>query len=322
MPRLISVDDGDKARTFGRGSRAPHQESHWRLVGHPNANPAQPTACSALDAIIVPASRPAHNLDHAITLARALRCHLVIMCSRDAQRVEVSDLLAARSFVTATVVEIPPNYEHEFLKLATTDWIAEHFPARNSDLSIKPNVGLVLARMLAWRRIFFLDDDIRDLDANALRATVSLVSGESGGPRYYSAGMPSVEFPDNSVVCHARRAIGKSQDVFVSGSALAVDCTVSFGFFPDVYNEDWLFFYRDAAEGHLGSVGHTVTQLRYDPFANPQRAADEEFGDVIAEGLYALLDQELSTEPATADRWAQFIVGRRQGGGLMPSWAG
>jgi hypothetical protein len=124
--------------------------------------------------------------------------------------------------------------------------------------------------------------------------------------------MPSVEFPDNSIVCHARRAIGKSQDVFVSGSALDVDCIVSFGFFPDVYNEEWLFFYRDAAEGHLGSLGHTVTQLRYDPFANPQRAADQEFGDVIAEGRYALLDKELSTEPATVDRWEQFIAGRRQ----------
>jgi hypothetical protein len=136
-PRLISVDDSQAVC---------HHESHWRLVGHAKPNPAESVAPAELDAIIVPASRPAHNLDHAITLARALRCHLVILCSREAQLGEVFDLLAARSFITATVVEIPPNYEPEFLTLATTNWIKEHFPARNSDLSTKRNVGLALAR--------------------------------------------------------------------------------------------------------------------------------------------------------------------------------
>jgi hypothetical protein len=265
-----------------------------------------------LDAVVVPAARPAHHLGDAITMARATGCHLVILCSLDARPAEVLDLLAARSFSEATVVEIKPDYEHKFFKFETSEWIKREFPARVSDLSIKRNVGLALARLLAWRRIFFMDDDIRDLDAAALRATVSLVSGESPKQRYYSAGMSSIDFPDNSVVCHARRKIGEPQDIFVSGSALAVNCTESFGFFPDIYNEDWLFFYRDAAEGRLGTSGHTATQLRYDPFADPQRAANQEFGDVIAEGLYALLEEGLGAEHANAERWTQFIADRRQ----------
>ena len=106
--------------------------------------------------------------------------------------------------------------------------------------------------------------------------------------------------------------IGEVQDVFVSGSALAVDCTVPFGFFPDIYNEDWLFFYEDAANGRLGRSERTATQLRYDPFANPQRAEAEEFGDVIAEGLYALLEEGLYAEHATAERWDQFLADRKR----------
>lgn len=287
--------------------------THARLLGHAEPGSASPVDPRALDAIVVPATRPAHNLEHAITLARATRCHLVIMCSRDTHAAEVHALLDMRSFRDASVIEIPDQYAHNLFEFETTDWIKRQLPVRDSDLSVKRNVGLVLARMLGWSRIFFLDDDIRDLDTLALLETVALVDGsQSAERRYHSAGMPAPEFPDNSVVCHARRMIREFQDVFVSGSALAVDCTVPFAFFPDIYNEDWLFFYEDAANGRLGSSERTATQLRYDPFANSQRAEAEEFGDVIAEGLYALLEENLAAEQATAERWDQFLTDRKR----------
>jgi len=286
--------------------------THAQLIGHAGPDSARPADPPALNAIMVPATRPAHNLEHAITLARATCCHLVIMCSRDTDAAEVHALLDMRSFYDAAVIEIPDQYTHEFFEFETTDWIKRQFPVRDSDLSVKRNVGLVLACMLGWERIFFLDDDIRDLDAIALLETVALIDGSQPPEhRYHSAGIPAPEFPDNSVVCHARRMIGEFQDVFVSGSALAVDCTVPFAFFPDVYNEDWLFFYQDAANGRLGSSERRVTQLRYDPFASPQRAESQEFGDVIAEGLYALLEEGLNAEHATTERWAQFLADRK-----------
>jgi hypothetical protein len=303
--------------TPGRGPYIRHHPSHAQLIRHGEPGLATPEDHPALDAIVVPASRPAYHLDHAITLARATRCRLVLLCSRDTHATEVHALLAARSFSAATVVEIPRLYDHGFFKFETTGWIKKQLPyayaVRDSDLSVKRNVGLVLARMLGWQRIFFMDDDIRDLDASALMATVSLLGeGQSPNQRYYSAGMSVTEFPDNSVVCHARRMTREYQDVFVSGSALAVDCTAPFAFFPDIYNEDWFFFYRDVAGRRLGSSGHTATQLRYDPFANPRRAEGQEFGDVIAEGLYALLDEGLGAEYATADRWNQFLLDRKR----------
>jgi hypothetical protein len=120
------------------------------------------------------------------------------------------------------------------------------------------------------------------------------------------------DYPDNSVVCHARREVGEKQGVFVSGSVLAVDCRVPFDFFPDLYNEDWLFFHRDAAEGRLATSGSLAEQLPYDPFADPRRAANQEFGDVIAEGLYALLHSGLRAKAADKVYWARFLEDRNR----------
>ena len=105
---------------------------------------------------------------------------------------------------------------------------------------------------------------------------------------------------------------GGLQDVFISGAALAVDCRQDIGFFPDIYNEDWLFFFDNASRGQLGSSGREVTQLRYDPFADPQRAAWQEFGDVLAEGLYALLEHGMGAEYATSEYWSYFLAARQR----------
>ena len=50
-----------------------------------------------------------------------------------------------------------------------------------SDLSMKRNIGLVLARMLRWQRIFFLDDDIRDINPPDVHETVAML-GHSEPP--------------------------------------------------------------------------------------------------------------------------------------------
>jgi hypothetical protein len=273
---------------------------------------------ATLDAIIVPASRSAESLTTAVALAKAIECRLVILCSFQARPAAVRRLFNAHSLPLATAVLVPPGYHHPLLDFATTDWSREGdgrriCAERNSDLSSKRNIGLLLARMLGWNRIFFMDDDIREIHADAILDTVSLLGvdrPDEHGVRYRTAGMMVHDFPDNSVVCHARRAINDYQDVFVSGSVLAVDTKAPFGFFPDIYNEDWLFFYHDAAAKRLASSSSKVQQLRYDPFGDPQRAASQEFGDVIAEGLYTLLHAGRGIESADEQYWTAFLGDR------------
>jgi glycosyltransferase involved in cell wall biosynthesis len=290
--------------------------THAQLIGS-----AEPPALVVrqgfgLDAIIVPASRPAENLTTAIDAAKAIGCHLVVLCSFRTNPAVLRELMNAKGVTRGTVVEIPEAYDHWRFDFETTRWArASHDHGirviPNRDLSVKRNIGLLLARMLGWSRIFFMDDDIRDMTAAAILGTASLLGTEApGGGRYRSAGMTVRTFPDNSVVCHARREIRKYQDVFVSGSVLAVDTTALFDFFPDIYNEDWLFFHRDAADKLLTRSGFHARQLQYDPFADPERAAGQEFGDVIAEGLYTLLHTGLGTKAADKDYWERFLGGR------------
>jgi hypothetical protein len=163
---------------------------------------------------------------------------------------------------------------------------------------------LLLARMMGWERISFIDDDIRDVAPHDLSATIAMLG------RYRSAGMRVTNYPDNSVVCHANRQTGGDQDVFVSGSVLAVNTMKPFSFFPEIYNEDWLFFYDDACSRQLGSWEGHARQLPYDPFEQPLRAERQEFGDALAEGLYALLDEGRNVTWATEDYWNQFLAAR------------
>jgi hypothetical protein len=263
-----------------------------------------------LDAIIVPASRPAQNLEHAIALAWAMHCALLILCSRRVTPDDVRKLLAQRSFNDAIVVGLPDDYRHELLEFPALASIKDDLPAacfyRVTDLSTKRNLGLILAQMLGWQHVFFLDDDIGDIDPADLYSTVSMLGSFS------AAGMRVTEYPDNSVVCHAQRMTGGRQDVFITGATLAVDCRQNSGFFPDIYNEDWLFFYDAASAGQLASSRCEVTQLRYNPFADPRRAAWQEFGDVLAEGLYTLLELGSDLERAQREYWTYFLHARRR----------
>ena len=109
-------------------------------------------ATLALDAIIVPASRPAQNLEQAITLARAADCALLILCSQKLEPAQVHQLLGERSFNGAIVVKLPKDYRHELLEFRALESIRGDLPKACSsyvtDLSTKRNVGLLLARMV------------------------------------------------------------------------------------------------------------------------------------------------------------------------------
>ena len=302
----MTIPNPGKWGRVTRHSRNARQfQTHLELLARRSAG-----LRTSLDAIIVPASRPAVNLDHAVTLARAVNCQLVVLCSLRAQAAEVNELLALRNFTQAVTVDLPEGYTLPKLDLVTSKPSSLGLPDScinpNGDLSTKRNIGLLLARMVGWERIFFLDDDIRDLDASDLREVATML-----GP-YGAVGMRAVDFPDNSVVCHGHRKTGGYQDVFISGSVLAVHCADPIAFFPEIYNEDWFFFYHTAKARRLGGHGRDATQLCYDPFANPQRAAGQEFGDVMAEGLYGLLHDRIGADDATSDYWRSFLDSRKR----------
>jgi hypothetical protein len=257
-----------------------------------------------IDAIIVPTARPPAYLDKAATLARSLSCTLVTLHSKR----WTSAASAVRRLpwdVDLFAIDVPDTIHLRLPIWETSLLLASTVFERRTDLSAKRNLGLMLSRMLGWSRVLFLDDDITELNPDDVRRA----SGQLD--MYNAVGLHVGGFPDHSVVCHAYRQAGGSQQSFIGGGALAVHLERSNSFFPDIYNDDWFFLLNgDKGIQPVGVTG-AVRQFPYDPFRNPDRARAEEFGDVLAEGIYWLLDQGGLVTDADRAHWAKFLVKRK-----------
>jgi hypothetical protein len=245
-------------------------------------------------------------------LSASLGIFLVVLCSKEAKVEQVEELVSRTPGARSLVVEVSAEWSHpEFPRRTSAPVFLEASAYRVSDLSAKRNIGLMLARLHGWSKIVFIDDDITSLE------TVDVVRLARQLENHQVVGMVLRQHPDNSVVCHARRFIGRWQDVFVSGAVLGVRCNdLPLSFFPAIYNEDWFFFAREAAARELPSVGD-AEQAEYDPFGTPNRARWEEFGDLLAEGLYALFGRQGSdisfdkrVSRATPTYWWSFMDAR------------
>lgn len=276
-----------------------HHGSHRELLRMPEGS-----SPGDVDAIFVPTVRNPLHLETAKGLAVKLDCTLVTLHSG-----KWTSAKSAASRITAglshVAIDVPDLGELRLVDFETTRLTANTPFARRRDTSVKRNLGLLLANMVGWRRIVFLDDDISVPYSEDLSYAVGLLG------IYNAVGLSIGGFPDNSVVCHAYRAIGGSQQSFIGGGALAVETIRNCSFFPDIYNEDW-FYMLDPHEGlQPVAVTGTVVQSPYEPFRE-ERARMEELGDVLAEGIFWLLDQGGTLDDATSDHWRDFLPRRRR----------
>ncbi len=275
-----------------------HSGSHQgllRILEPPSAADAK------LDAIIVPSARTAPYLRKAAGLAEELNCPLVVLCSKRAKRAEiVQDLEDHVIVVDLVAIDIPDRVWPPMPELATTRLLVGTPFERGYDVSFKRNLGLVVARAAGWGRVVFLDDDMIVPDPADLLRAVSVLDDHDG------VGLEIGGYPDNSVVCHAHREAGGWQETFVGGGALAVPTDRTDAFFPDIYNEDWFFLLGESELQPVALTGRALQQP-YDPFADPDRARREEFGDVLAEGIFALLDRGGSLQAADERYWRSFL---------------
>jgi hypothetical protein len=241
----------------------------------------------------------------AVKLAQKLDCTLVTLHSGN----WTSAARTARcipSIVDLIAIDVPETARLRLPEWKTSRKLADKVFARRTDLSAKRNLALMLSYMLDWSRILFLDDDMTGLDADDVREASGLLD------IYNAVGLRNVGYPDNSVVCHAYRDAGGQQRTFVGGGALAVDLKRNRSFFPDIFNEDWFFLLDGNKSLQPTAIAGRVVQQPYDPYRTPDRARAEELGDVLAEGLYWLLDQGRSIIDADKRHWDMFLNRRRQ----------
>jgi hypothetical protein len=272
-----------------------HHTTHRHLLKHEPSAGARRVEIAAL---VIPAGRPIAWLREGMALAAGLSCVLVAFCSRQITAADVTEL--GEEIGVSTVALEMRACAGLLPAFPTSQLIADSDLAHISDSSQKRNLGLAMARVAGWRRVLFLDDDIHALDAGDAEVAAALLDG------YSAVGLANDGFPDNSVVCHAYRAIGGPQEQFIGVGGMAVSPTRSSSLFPEIYNADWLFVLGDAWPPRVAVTG-SMRQKTFDPFANPDRARSEEFGDCIAEGLYWLLDEGQSINRADYDYWERFL---------------
>jgi hypothetical protein len=269
------------------------------LVEHATANASNR---SGVDAIVVPTARGVDHLHDAISLANATGAFLLAVCSRGSRARQLAAALPRTGQERWMVIDLAEGCSHPLLSMASDRIPQALWGAAGTDLAIKRNIGLLIAHLVGWRSVMFLDDDIRDLNPAHVQTGAGLLD------RHDLVGFRVTEFPDNSVVRHVRRLTGAGQHVFISGAALEINDAATRGFFPTIYNEDWLFMLPSLEVGPAAMIG-TVSQLPYDPF-DPARAAREEFGDLLAEGLLRLLLTTGSTIPQPPAWWEQAMAAR------------
>jgi hypothetical protein len=283
------------------GTQTPnHHGSHRRLLWA--AEDSTPRA--RVDAIVVPTVRPLHYLEDAARAARLLDCPLVTLHSPGGTSASEADAHFGGS-VDLIAIDVPEPAQLRLPALETSRLLAGTIFERRTDVSTKRNLALLLSHMLRWKRVVFLDDDIRVPDPADLARAVGLLDTHT------AVGLRIGGFPDNSMVCHAFREAGGWQDTFIGGGALAVDVKRNRTFFPNIYNEDW-FFVLDAGKRlqPVATVGQ-VLQAPYDPY-RPERGRAEELGDVLAEGTFWLLDQDRSASDGDLAYWREFLTKRKR----------
>ncbi|GAA1028078.1 hypothetical protein GCM10009557_11780 [Virgisporangium ochraceum] len=247
----------------------------------------------------MPSARSAGAVEHAGDLARQVDCALIVLASRAAVGAEILETLAPLKLRQLFVVDVPEKIA-KLPVFETSGILRRENMARSTDVSAKRNVGLAVARMAGLHRVLFLDDDMRIPEAESLKVAAGLLRSHD------AVGLKLEGFPDNSVVCHANRETGGFQDTFVGGGALLAATEREMSFFPDVYNEDW-FFLLNRSRLRPVTVAGRAEQDAYDPFATEERARLEEFGDVMAEGIFAILDDAGELGEADREYWRGFL---------------
>lgn len=174
------------------------------------------------------------------------------------------------------------SFEKFFFSLKTT----KHKFIGNQklwDLPIKRSYALIHARENGFKKVLFVDDDMRMIKKDQVQKVNLLLNN------YSIVGSFIEEFLDTSLLGHLEKLAGEVIYPFLSGSYLYLRPFKIKSFFPNIYNEDWLFMIPYVINKTICSFGRVI-QLSKNLFNNCEEIVLQEFGDIVAEGLYKLIE--------------------------------
>jgi hypothetical protein len=147
------------------------------------------------------------------------------------------------------------------------------------DLPAKRSVALAHARERGAAVALLVDDDIWPVTAADLRAFRSLGNKVAGKPPHSAADISATEYATGLYAYHR----------FPNGNYLYIDPSAEFGFFPAIYNDDWLFIMSSGACQPTLMDGNPIYQVARQIDLR-QRSSEQEFGEVFVDGLARMTD--------------------------------
>ncbi|MBK7481882.1 MAG: hypothetical protein IPO56_17050 [Flavobacteriales bacterium] len=268
------------------------------LVRHIGPDPDFTECPSTLSAIYVPTTGRPRHVNSLLNYLRDVDVPIYLLVSKETD-VPESELRANISVLRLR--EFDAQFTQTMGEMKTQKSKTFGVPLDQWDLPQKRNYALWHSAGHGYKRILLLDDDIRGLGKSEIqKASAALCNAQVSG--FFVD-----QFPDTSVIGHIELALGEPVSTFMSGSCLFLDVTRCTGFFPTIYNEDWIFMAPSIELGQACSLGQ-VSQEEYDPFISSDVASFQEPGEILGDGLFSLIAAGAYTERHRTEVWDDLLA--------------
>jgi hypothetical protein len=253
------------------------------------------------DAIYIPFYNRYANLNGLLSSLRWFDKDIFILVSDKTQCSSI-DISKNKNIHLIHSAELKISKRITNLKTFKNSWISHSH--QNWDLPLKRNIALLHSLRKGFHSILLIDDDVYGITRNLIAKGVAALGFN------HIAGCRVKGFPDTSVIGHIEQQLGEPYFSFLSGNFLFISPAKTEGFFPLIYNEDWLFMIPSILKKKVVEID-SISQKKYDPFDQSERVQLQEFGEIIAEGLFELISRRNYVERFTIEFWREYLQYRR-----------
>ena len=214
----------------------------------------------------------------------------------------VTELVLELEQCGAIIVHFGINSNNDLLNLSSSQNPSLKYN-QTFDIPTKRNFAIKYSKEREFKNIAVFDDDIMITPSLLLLGATSLQNGSDIAACY------SLYYPDISITDIIKyRHLDVSPEVTISGNAMFLKVCNIEGFFPYLYNEDWLFFITNQFNGLVVKGITDVAQIPKvkNPFA---RVQFEQFGETISKGITNLQYKRNLILPEELGFWSEVYKG-------------
>lgn len=254
------------------------------------------------DAIYIPFLNRYDNLNELLSSLSWFKRKIIVLVSNENDTVKKIDTTKNYqvSFINCSKYEATSKIKN----LKTFQLEKFHHEIEDWDLPVKRNFALLHAIQNKFEHILLIDDDIEGISKKICNKGIAALESNN------ISGCLVEGFADTSVIGHIEQKYGEPYFPFLSGNFLFINPSKAESFFPLIYNEDWLFMVPSINQNKVSAVD-VIFQKSYDPFDDICRIKLQEFGEVIAEGIFELISQSRFEDRYSEQFWNEYLNYRK-----------